>query len=150
MKILVTGAAGFLGSRLIAALLSGRQGLPITRIVAADTSPFPNNDTRVDCRTGTITEADFITSIVGRDVDATRSLLEACRRLKKAPRFVFASSIAVFGGPLPDVVPEDMVVLPHSSYGAEKAIAELLVNEYSRRGFIDGIVCRLPTIAVRS
>jgi len=176
MKILVTGAAGFLGGRLIAALLSGRPGLPITRIVAADTSPGPNNDTRVDCRTGTITDADFIASIVGRDVDmvyhlaavlsgqaesefdlgmqvnvdATRSLLEACRRLKKAPRFVFASSIAVFGGPLPDVVPEDMVVRPHSSYGAEKAIAEFLVNEYSRRGFIDGIVCRLPTIAVRS
>jgi nucleoside-diphosphate-sugar epimerase len=175
MKILVTGAAGFLGSRLITALLSGRQGLPITRIVAADTSPCRNTDRRVDCRTGTITDEDFIRSIVDRDldvvyhlaavlsgqaeaefelgmqvnVDATRSLLEACRRLKKAPRFVFASSLAVFGGPLPDVVPEDMVVLPQSSYGTEKAIAEFLINEYSRRGFIDGIVCRLPTIAVR-
>jgi len=84
------------------------------------------------------------------NVDATRSLLEACRRLKKAPRFVFASSLAVFGGPLPDVVPEDMVVLPQTSYGTEKAIAEFLVNEYSRRDVIDGIVCRLPTIAVRA
>jgi nucleoside-diphosphate-sugar epimerase len=176
MKILVTGAAGFLGSRLIAALLSGRDGLPITRIVAADTSSCQNDDPRVDCRTGTITDADFVTSIVERDVDvvyhlaavlsgqaeaefdlgmqvnvdATRSVLEACRRLKKAPRFVFASSLAVFGGPLPDVVPEDMVVLPQTSYGTEKAIAEFLVNEYSRRDVIDGIVCRLPTIAVRA
>jgi len=176
MKILVTGAAGFLGSRLITALLSGRDGLPISRIVAADTSSRQSDDPRVDCRTGTITGADFVTSIVERDVDviyhlaavlsgqaeaefdlgmqvnvdATRNLLEACRRLKKAPRFVFASSLAVFGGPLPDVVPEDMLVLPQTSYGTEKAIAEFLVNEYSRRDVIDGIVCRLPTIAVRA
>jgi nucleoside-diphosphate-sugar epimerase len=84
------------------------------------------------------------------NVDATRSLLEACRRLKKAPRFVFASSLAVFGGPLPDVVPEDAALLPQTSYGAEKAIAEFLVNEYSRRDIIDGVICRLPTIAVRA
>ncbi len=83
------------------------------------------------------------------NVDATRSLLEACRRLEKVPRFIFTSSLAVFGGDVPDVVPEDMVLLPQSSYGAEKAIGELLVSEYSRRGFIDGIVCRLPTISVR-
>ena len=175
MKILVTGAAGFLGSRLTAALLSGRHGMPITGIVAADTSARSNNDPRVDCRIGTITDADFARSIADSgvdvvyhlaavlsgqseaefdlgmqvNVDATRGLLEAFRRLKKQPRFIFTSSIAVFGGPLPDVVPEDMAVRPDSSYGAEKAIAELLVNDYSRRGFIDGIVCRLPTIAVR-
>ena len=176
MKVLITGAAGFLGRRLIAALLSGKPGLPITRIVAADTSPGAIDDPRVDWRIGTITDAGFITSIVEGDVDvvyhlaavlsgqsevdfdlglqvnvdATRVLLEACRHMAQAPRFVFASSVAVFGGVLPDVVPEDMVVLPQSSYGAEKAIVELLVNEYSRRGFIDGIVCRLPTIGVRA
>jgi nucleoside-diphosphate-sugar epimerase len=83
------------------------------------------------------------------NVDGTRSLLEACRRLTNAPRFIFASTVAVFGGSLPDVVPEDMVVSPQSSYGVEKAIAELLVKEYSRKGFIDGIVCRLATVAVR-
>ena len=83
------------------------------------------------------------------NVDATRTLLEACRRLETPPRFVFTSTVAVFGGALPDVVPDDVAVLPQSSYGAAKAIAELLVNEYSRRGFIDGIVCRLPTVAVR-
>src|SRR5206468_10243744 len=74
---------------------------------------------------------------------------EACRRLTPAPRMVFASTIAVFGGPLPDVVPEHAVLRPQSSYGTEKAIAELLVREYARRDFIDGVACRLPTIAIR-
>ena len=83
------------------------------------------------------------------NVDATRALLEACRRLEKPPRFVFSSTLAVFGGPLPAVVPDDVAVMPQSSYGSEKAIAELLVHEYSRKGFVDGIVCRLPTVAVR-
>jgi nucleoside-diphosphate-sugar epimerase len=132
-------------------------------------------DPRVECRTGSITDVRFIRSIVDHDVDvvyhmaavlsgqaedefdlgmqvnvdATRSLIEACRRLTKAPRFIFTSTVAVFGGSLPAIVPEDMVVSPQSSYGVQKAIAELLVNEYSRRGFIDGIVCRLATVAVR-
>jgi nucleoside-diphosphate-sugar epimerase len=83
------------------------------------------------------------------NVDATRALLEACRHLPKPPRLVFTSSLAVFGGPMPEVVPEDMVLMPQSSYGAEKAIGELLVGEYTRKGFVDGIVCRLPTISVR-
>ena len=62
---------------------------------------------------------------------------------------MFSSSVAVFGGPLPPVVPENMALLPQSSYGTEKAIAELLVSDYSRRGFVDGISCRLPTVAIR-
>jgi nucleoside-diphosphate-sugar epimerase len=56
------------------------------------------------------------------NVDATRALLDACRRLEKPPRFVFSSSLAVFGGPLPAVVPDDAAVVPQSSYGSEKAI----------------------------
>jgi len=176
MKLLITGAAGFLGGRLARAALAGIPGLPpLSRLVAVDTAPCSLDDPRVDCRTGTIADDDFTRSIVDSDadivyhlaaivsgqaeaefdlgmkvnVDATRALLEACRRLKKPPRFIFTSTVAVFGGSLPAVVPESAAVTPQSSYGTAKAIDELLVNEYSRRGFIDGIVCRLPTIAVR-
>ena len=65
------------------------------------------------------------------------------------PRFVFTSSLAVFGSAVPTVVPEDLATQPESTYGATKAIGELLVNEYSRKGYVDGRVCRLPTISVR-
>ena len=176
MKILVTGAAGFLGRRLARALLAGAPGLPkVSRLVAADTEACPIDDPRVDCRTGTITDDRFTSSIVDPDLDAvyhlaavvsgqaeaefdlgmrvnvdsTRALLEACRRLGQPPRFIFTSTLAVFGGALPAIVPDDSPVMPQSSYGAQKAIAELLVSEYSRKGFVDGVACRLPTVAVR-
>jgi nucleoside-diphosphate-sugar epimerase len=83
------------------------------------------------------------------NVQGTRHLLEACRRPNQPPRFVFSSTVAIFGGQLPDVVPEDSVLQPRSSYGTAKAIGELLVSDYSRRGFVDGISCRLATVTVR-
>jgi nucleoside-diphosphate-sugar epimerase len=83
------------------------------------------------------------------NVDATRELLEACRAIATSPRFVFSSTVAVFGGDLPRTVPEDHVLRPQTSYGVGKSIAELMVGEYSRRGFVDGVICRLATIAVR-
>ena len=85
------------------------------------------------------------------NLDGTRALLEAIRAIGEGyrPRFVFTSSLAVFGAPLPDVIPDDFVLRPLSSYGAQKAIGELLVADYSRRGIIDGISIRLPTICVR-
>ena len=83
------------------------------------------------------------------NLDGTRRLLEACRLSARPPRVVFSSTIAALGGPLPAVVPETQMVEPESSYGAEKAICELLVSEYSRRGFVDGISCRVPTVAIR-
>ncbi len=83
------------------------------------------------------------------NVDATRLLLEACRRLSAPPKVVFTSSVAVFGGPLPDVVRDDQLLMPQSSYGAQKAVGEYLVYDYTRKGFLDGRSLRLPTISVR-
>src|SRR5579864_570475 len=83
------------------------------------------------------------------NVDATRNLLERCRACAVPPKFVFASSLAVFGGTLPDPVPDDAPVTPQTSYGTQKAIVELLVSDMSRKGFIDGRSLRLPTIIVR-
>jgi nucleoside-diphosphate-sugar epimerase len=85
------------------------------------------------------------------NLDGTRALLEAIRSIGGGfrPRFVFTSSLAVFGAPLPDVIPDDFIVRPLSSYGTQKAMCELLVADYSRRGIVDGLSIRLPTIAVR-
>lgn len=83
------------------------------------------------------------------NVDATRNLLEACRKTNRAIRFVFSSSVAVYGGRLPEAVDDFTAVMPQSSYGMEKAIGELMVNDYSRRNYVDGRVLRLPTICIR-
>src|SRR5580765_1501564 len=176
MKILVTGAAGFLGRRLLTELLAGRTAVPaVTRVIAADLLPCPIDDPRVESRVGDITDAGYSSAILDRDVrviwhlaavlsgqseaefdvglrvnvDATRALLDRARSLDAPARFVFSSTIAALGAPLPDVVPEDQALRPKSSYGAAKVIAETLVSEYSRRGFVDGIACRVPTVAVR-
>jgi D-erythronate 2-dehydrogenase len=85
------------------------------------------------------------------NVDGTRQLLEAIRGVGSGyrPRLVFSSSIAVFGPPFPDPIGDDHLAAPLTSYGTQKAIAELLVSDYSRREFLDGIGIRLPTICVR-
>jgi nucleoside-diphosphate-sugar epimerase len=78
-----------------------------------------------------------------------QQLFEAVRRANYRPRVVFASSIAVFGTPFPETIPEDFAPAPLTSYGTQKAIGELLLADFSRRGFFDGIGIRLPTICVR-
>ncbi|HEY2023540.1 D-erythronate dehydrogenase [Paraburkholderia sp.] len=93
-------------------------------------------------------EADFDLGM-RINLDASRLLLEICRQRGHRPRVVFTSSVAVYGGDLPDVVQDDTALNPQSSYGTQKAIAELLLNDYARRGFVDGRVLRLPTISVR-
>jgi D-erythronate 2-dehydrogenase len=81
----------------------------------------------------------------------TRELLEAIRLAGDSyhPKFVFASSIAVFGAPFPEAISDEFFLTPLTSYGTQKAICELLLADYVRRGFLDGVGIRLPTIAVR-
>ncbi len=183
MRVVITGGAGFLGSRLAAAILSrgtlnDARGIeqPVREVVLADlTKAAINEDPRVRSMQGSLDDRAFVDAVVTPDtdsvfhlaavvsgqaeadfdigmrvnVDATRHLLERCRACVTPPKFVFASSIAVFGGALPDALPDDARVTPQSSYGTQKAIGELLVNDISRKGFIDGRALRLPTIVVR-
>jgi nucleoside-diphosphate-sugar epimerase len=95
-------------------------------------------------------ESDFDTGY-RVNLDATRLLLEAVRLARPGyrPRLVFSSSIAVFGPPFPDVIGDEQATTPATSYGTQKAIAELLLSDYTRKGFLDGIGIRLPTICVR-
>lgn len=93
-------------------------------------------------------EADFDLGM-RVNLDATRSLLETCRRQAAPPRLVYTSSVAAFGGVLPSVVDDATAATPQSSYGTQKVIGELLINDYSRKGFLDGRTVRLPTIVVR-
>ena len=85
------------------------------------------------------------------NLDGTRRLFEAIRLEGPSyrPRLVFTSSIAVYGAPLPPRIPDDYINAPLTSYGTQKAICELLLADYSRRGFFDGIGLRLPTICIR-
>ena len=83
------------------------------------------------------------------NMDGTRGVLEAARKAGHKPRLVFASSIAVFGSPFPEAIGDEFFNTPLTSYGTQKTIGELLVTDYSRKGFLDGISIRLPTICVR-
>jgi len=158
--------------------LTGPSGeaTPIERIVLFDVVHAEGfSDPRVETRAGDIADASVIDAIIGNDTDSvfhlaavvsgeaeadfdkgmrvnldgTRHLLEICRKRARPVRFVFASSTAVFGGEMPSTVPPDFELNPQTSYGTQKAISEMLVNDYSRRGFIDGRSLRLPTISVR-
>lgn len=85
------------------------------------------------------------------NMDGTRALFEAIRLAGDTyrPRVIFSSSVAVFGAPFPSKIPDEFFTTPLSSYGTQKAICELLLSDYSRRGFFDGIGVRLPTICIR-
>ncbi len=93
-------------------------------------------------------EADFDLGM-RINFDATRLILNQARKNGNCPRVVFTSSVAVFGGELPSRVPDTQVLTPQSSYGAQKVMGELLVSDYSRKGFIDGRALRMPTVCVR-
>lgn len=133
-------------------------GDPRVTAVVGDIADRAVLESAIDDRTGAIfhlaaivsgqAEADFDLGM-RINLDASRTLLDVCRARGHRPRVVFTSSVAVYGGALPDVVQDDTALNPQSSYGAEKAIAELLLCDYARRGFVDGRVLRLPTISVR-
>ena len=93
-------------------------------------------------------EADFALGM-RINVDASRLILEACRHAGHGPRLIFASSVAVYGGAPSDMMRDSTAPTPRTSYGTQKAMVELLITDYSRRGFVDGRVLRLPTISVR-
>lgn len=85
------------------------------------------------------------------NLDGTRNLFEAIREISDdyCPRVIYTSSAAVFGPPYPDMIDDDFILQPSTSYGTQKVIGELLLNDYSRKGFFDGVGLRLPTICVR-
>jgi nucleoside-diphosphate-sugar epimerase len=183
MHVVITGGAGFLGSRLARELLrrrtlTGSDGVvrEITKLTLVDVVPARGfDDPRVELLAGDVADpeiiADAITSetssifhlaavVSGQaeaefdlglriNLDATRLILERARRTGSRPRLVFTSSVAVFGGPLPQRVLDTSILTPQSSYGTQKAMAELLINDYSRKGFVDGRALRMPTISVR-
>jgi nucleoside-diphosphate-sugar epimerase len=131
---------------------------PRVRVVAADLTADGVLQSVIDTETRAIfhlaavvsggAEADFDLGM-RVNLDATRRLLDVCRARGHQPRVIFASSVAVYGGALPDPVPATQALNPQSSYGTQKAMGELLVDDYSRRGFVDGRSVRLPTIVVR-
>lgn len=81
--------------------------------------------------------------------DGTRALFDAVRLAGHGPRVIYTSSIAVFGAPFPDIIDDDFQQTPLTSYGTQKLVGELILNDYTRRGLFDGIGIRLPTICVR-
>jgi D-erythronate 2-dehydrogenase len=142
---------------------------------AVEPAPFPATDPRVRILIGSIADGGLMERLIEPDVtsvfhfaavvsgaaeadfdlgmrvniDGTRALFEACRALAKPPTVVFTSSVAVFGGALPATLTDETPLRPQTSYGMQKAVGELMLNDYTRKGFMDGRALRLPTICVR-
>jgi nucleoside-diphosphate-sugar epimerase len=179
MRIAVTGAGGFIGRRLVAELQArgGLDGRGITELVLLDQAfPTALKDGPIPVRTitGDISQTAVRDALFRDPLDAIfhfaamltagaerafddgvhinihgfMDLLEACRR-QGGIRFIFSSSMAVFGGALPEVVTDELAQRPQNSYGVQKAIAELLIDDYTRRGFIDGRAMRLAVVLLR-
>ena len=172
MKAVITGGGGFLGSRLAAALRARDAKADITLV---DVAFPPGLEAKYHCIAGDVASPDVIGRALDGDADSifhlaavvsggaeadfdlgyhvnmdgTRNLLEAARRLKKPPRIVYTSSVAAFGGVMPEVLDDSTTPAPQTSYGTQKVIGEYLIADFTRKGFIDGRSLRLPTIVVR-
>jgi len=184
MTVVITGAAGFIGTRLAKALAAqgeltdaaGRR-FAIERLVLTD-RVLPHADpldARIEAVSGDIADPAFVSTLIPADtrvvfhlagivsgtaeadfalgmrvnLDGTRNVLEACRALPRPARLIYTSSIAVFGAPLPEAIRDDTLLRPALSYGAQKLACEILLDDYSRRGFLDARALRLPGIVVR-
>ena len=182
MHILVLGAAGMVGRKLVERLVrDGRLGnRDITRMTLQDVvAPQPPAGNTIPT---TVVTSDFadpgsaaplvaerpdvifhLAAVVSGEaeadfdkgyrinLDGTRDLIDAIRAVGGGykPRLAFTSSVAVFGAPFPDKIGDDFFLTPLTSYGTQKAICELLIADYTRKGLLDGIGIRLPTICVR-
>jgi len=175
VRVVVTGGCGFLGRRVALRLLERRD---VEELVLFDNAPLTlplPEDPRLRLVTGNIADGETVRRVISPgtssvfhlaavvsgeaeadtdlgyrvNLDGTRMVLDACRALATCPRVVFASSLAVYGGTMPPAVGDDTPLTPQTSYGTQKSIGELLVNDYSRKGFVDGRALRLPTVVVR-
>ena len=172
MKVLITGGGGFLGSRLAQAL---RARHPDARIRLMDMGFPAGLDAGFERIEADVSSPQALAAALGRDTDSvfhmaavvsggaemdfdlgyrvnldgTRTLLEACRKLAAPPKVVYASSVAAFGGALPEVLDDSTTPTPQTSYGTQKVIGEYLVADLTRKGMIDGRSLLLPTIVVR-
>lgn len=177
MHILITGAAGFVGQILAKKLLDdqvSKHTLTLTDIVdppIPSGAKLPQNAKCISADLNTQSnlvvdkslnvvyvfhgimssgaEADFDLGMKA-NFDATRRLLEALRNTCPGVRVIYASSQAVYGSTARLPVTEAQILLPETSYGAEKVMCECLINDYTRRGFINGLSLRFPTVSVRS
>ncbi|HEX3454981.1 MAG TPA: D-erythronate dehydrogenase [Gaiellaceae bacterium] len=177
MRVLVTGAAGMVGRKLVERL--ARDGAiddePVSQLTVVDIAaggpveaPFPVEQRVADVAAvapelvaGRPDLVFHLAAVVSghaeadpdeghrANVEGTRALFDAVRDASYCPRVVFSSSIAVFGPPFPDVIGDDQTPTPRTSYGTQKAIGELLLSDATRRGALDGVALRLPTICVR-
>jgi nucleoside-diphosphate-sugar epimerase len=182
MHVFITGAAGMIGRKLTARLVTdgALKGRPIDKLTLLDVTAPPRPEKFAGAvesvaadiadpaalRAVTVTRPDVIfhlAAVVSAEaeldfekgmrinLDGSRALFDAVRSVGDSyrPRLVFTSSIAVFGAPFPDAIGDDFHLTPLTSYGTQKAAVELLLADSTRRGFLDGVSIRLPSIVVR-
>lgn len=179
MKVLITGGGGFLGAKLAHALVERGhlRGKPITELILADLKTPAGIEAAFTVRgiSVDITERAAVDEMLTNQPDViyhlaaivsgqaeaefetgmqvnlfgTLNILQAVRSLATCPVMVYASSIAVYGGNVPEPIEDWTELNPQTSYGTQKAAGELLLNDFSRKGFLDGRGLRLPTISIR-